>query len=629
MMAQLGSDFDEQLFKPELYELDSENDAQEQQLLPYPTWSPLGNMDDMKLPGPLSFVQSDWFLVVSGLVVAFNIMCMYIQVACSLSEEDRKILSKVNEVCLVFYTAEVVLRLLHFRGLFCRHAVDARWNVFDLVIVAAGIFDTWLQPALNHEADSNASVWLPLLRMIRVLRFLRVVKLLGVLFRSDLRWTESVAFASVVSAVIIFSVILMGLETDIQSPLWEPTNDLILLFFLFELTVNLRKQGCVHFFTSEDYVWNVLDLFIVVVGTMDQWVIKLFVVAVYGRQHSDELGNSLMLFRLLRMLRILRVLRLVKAVHPLYMLALGIAEAVQSMFWVLLLTLVALYASAIIITRIVLETGNQGTNDWLNDVPESARHHFRSVPDSMFTLFVLMNGEEWPDVMPLLDAAPSLKFMFVLFIIISTWALLSVMTGVVSDNMIYAREAQSQKDDALQGERRAKVHKALSDVFFASHGLADDRRLTPRDWQELLKVPFYAKKIMDVVPLVPKKDLLDMFSWLEADEADGKIEFQEVLRGVQTLAEPPSGKSLLQVDSEVKQRFSRLQHQVDNIDSNIMDLGDKVAESYDTLNNLMDELYELAGASVVNQPSLTPDSVCAKNSLEDPASASLTPSELT
>lgn len=31
-------------------------------------------------PGPLSFIQSDWFLVVSGIVVAFNIMCMYIQV---------------------------------------------------------------------------------------------------------------------------------------------------------------------------------------------------------------------------------------------------------------------------------------------------------------------------------------------------------------------------------------------------------------------------------------------------------------------------------------------------------------------------------------------------------------------
>eukprot|EP00439_Symbiodinium_sp_Y106_P035525 s9005_g4.t1 len=43
---------------------------------------------------------------------------------------------------------------------------------------------------------------------------------------------------TVVSAVIITSVILMGLETDIQSPLWEPINDLVLLFFLFELAAH-------------------------------------------------------------------------------------------------------------------------------------------------------------------------------------------------------------------------------------------------------------------------------------------------------------------------------------------------------------------------------------------------------
>ena len=62
----------------------------------------------------------------------------------------------------------------------------------------------------------------------------------------------------------------------------------------------------------------------------------------------------------------------------------------------------------------------------LKEVVHSAQHHFRTVPDSMFTLFVLMNGEdttgalgsafrceettgwtlqEWPDVMPLLDAS--------------------------------------------------------------------------------------------------------------------------------------------------------------------------------------------------------------------------------
>lgn len=614
----LVTEFDEQLFKPDLYELDVEADAQEQQLLPYPTWLPDVEGEDMRLPGPLSFVQSDWFLVVSGIIVALNIMCMYIQVSSDITKEDADALSKVNQVCLVFYTAEVIARMMHFGTHFCRHAVDARWNVFDFVIVAAGIMDTWVLPLMNYEVHKSSSYWLPLLRLLRVLRFLRVVKLLGVLFRSDLRWTESVAFASVVSAVILGSVVLMGLETDINSRIWEPVNDLVLLFFLFELIVNFHKLGCSGFFSSEDYVWNCLDLFIVVMGAMDQWVIRLFFVVMYGRHHSDELGNSLMLFRLLRMLRILRVLRLVKAIHPLYMLALGIAEAVQSMFWVLLLTLVALYASAIITTRIVRETAE------IEEVPDSARQLFRTVPDSMFTLLVLMNGEEWPDVMPLLDAFPSLKFMFVIFIIISTWALLSVMTGVVSDNMIYAREAQTRKDETLQGERRAKVQKALNDVFVASHGGSrDDKRLNDQDWQELLKVPFYAKKISDVVPTVPKKDLADMFAWLQA-EADGKVPFEEVLRGVHTLAEPPSGKSILQVDSEVKQRFSRLASQADYIEDCIMDMDEKVKESYASMHAMLDELIGISGV-VMTTSSMTPDSFVGAKASPEEESAAMTP----
>eukprot|EP00438_Fugacium_kawagutii_P013093 Skav213394 [mRNA] locus=scaffold797:458275:465694:- [translate_table: standard] len=123
--------------------------------------------------------------------------------------------------------AQALESAMHFGTLFCSHAVDARWNVFDFVIVSAGIVDTWVLPSMNYEAHKASSYWLPVLRLIRVLRFLRIVKLLGVLFRSDLRWTESVAFASVVSGVILGSVVLMGLETDINSRIWEPVNDLV------------------------------------------------------------------------------------------------------------------------------------------------------------------------------------------------------------------------------------------------------------------------------------------------------------------------------------------------------------------------------------------------------------------
>eukprot|EP00439_Symbiodinium_sp_Y106_P030173 s9005_g3.t1 len=114
----LSSDFDEQLFKPELYELESENDAQERpqesescsrtaaSALSHLVAGSAPGQEDMRLPGALGFIQSDWFLVLSGLVVAFNIMCLYIQVACDVTDEDAKVLENVNDTCLVLYTIE-------------------------------------------------------------------------------------------------------------------------------------------------------------------------------------------------------------------------------------------------------------------------------------------------------------------------------------------------------------------------------------------------------------------------------------------------------------------------------------------------------------------------------------------
>eukprot|EP00913_Durusdinium_trenchii_P018750 g17620.t1 len=104
------------------------------------------------------------------------------------------------------------------------------------------------------------------------------------------------------------------------------------------------------------------------------------------------------------------------------------------------------------------------------------------------------------------------------------------------------------------------------------------------------------------------------------------IEMCEVLRGVHTLAEPPSGKSLLQVDSEVKQRFARLANQADHIEECITDMDETVKASYATMHSLLDELIDISGV-MVRAPSMTPDSVGAKAS-PDEHSDSMT-SELT
>merc|ERR1719199_1757260 len=100
----------------------------------------------------------------------------------------------------------------------------------------------------------------------------------------------------------------------------------------------------------------------------------------------------MMLIRMLRLLRILRLLRLFRAFGPLHALAMCMTQAMQSVFWVLVLTTVAIYAVAILTTRMI---GHGLIFRDKNDIPVRKRDLFSNICNSMFTLFSVMNGEEW------------------------------------------------------------------------------------------------------------------------------------------------------------------------------------------------------------------------------------------
>merc|ERR1712185_628047 len=108
----------------------------------------------------------------------------------------------------------------------------------------------------------------------------------------------------------------------------------------------------------------------------------------------------MLMLRMARLLRILRLVHLIKAIPPLFTLMVGIMEALQGMTWVLVLTVVMLYAFAIIATHLLkLLSG---------ETKEVARSLFPSVPEAMFVFFLIMNGDQ-SIVEPLLHYMPSLK----------------------------------------------------------------------------------------------------------------------------------------------------------------------------------------------------------------------------
>merc|ERR1740133_545226 len=96
-----------------------------------------------------------------------------------------------------------------------------------------------------------------------------------------------------------------------------------------------------------------------------------------------------MMMRMLRLMRILRLAKLVKSVRPLYILVVSVCAAIQGVMWVLVLTLATLYAMAIFATKLI---GQGLMFQDLENVEDSTRFPFRSVSNSMFTLFRLMSG---------------------------------------------------------------------------------------------------------------------------------------------------------------------------------------------------------------------------------------------
>merc|ERR1719265_211557 len=155
-------------------------------------------------------------------------------------------------------------------------------------------------------------------------------------------------------------------------------------------------------------------------------IVKFLHVLLYKEPMDDQGGSAstfVMLLRIMRLFRILRLVRLLRAVKPLFRLLMGILEAIQAMLWVLALTVIILYACAILITSLV----GHGVIFSGGEVPEEASGLFSTVPESMFLLFKLMNDDQ--SVMdPILWSIPARAF-FVAFMVVTNWTILAVLTS--------------------------------------------------------------------------------------------------------------------------------------------------------------------------------------------------------
>ncbi|MFN3937583.1 MAG: ion transporter [Gemmobacter sp.] len=232
-------------------------------------------------------------------------------------------------------------------------------------------------------------------------------------------WLETDRVRNAIIGVIIFNAILLGMETsDTLMARWGglivTLDRLCLAIFTIEIAAKLYARG-LRFFQSG---WNVFDFLIVGISLM------------------PNTGT----FSVLRALRILRVLRVVSVAPRLRRVVEGFITALPGMGSVFLLMGIIFYIGAVMATKLF----GSSFPDWFGDLGNSA-----------YSLFQIMTLESWSMgiVRPVMEVYPYAWAFFVPFIMMTTFAVVNLLVGLIVNSMQDAHHAEEgQKTDAYRDE---------------------------------------------------------------------------------------------------------------------------------------------------------------------------------
>jgi len=232
------------------------------------------------------------------------------------------------------------------------------------------------------------------------------------------------------------------------------------------------------------------------------------------------------------------------------------------MFWVLVFMVMTLYSAAILCTRLigrgVIISDEMKENEEIRDIQAM----FTNVGESMFTLFGTMSSWSLVKLVPLFQEFPILRPMFVLFYVYSAWALLAVMTGVVSENMIAIREQMVKEDEQREEMRKTLVTQALMDLFREAD-MDNSGEVSREEFNAMIRSPELIRKITKNTHM-RVQDLQDLFEWLD-HEGKGTVTVTEFMLGFKWVNEPLRAKSLVKLQERIGQDLKRLETNVTTV----------------------------------------------------------------
>ncbi len=242
-------------------------------------------------------------------------------------------------------------------------------------------------------------------------------------------WTERI-----VMALIVVNAAILGLETSptamaMAGPLLLALDTIILAVFVVEIAARMLAHGW-KFFRDP---WSVFDFIVVGIALV------------------PATGN----LSVLRALRIIRALRLISAIKSMRRVVGGLLAAIPGMGSIVALLLLLFYVFSVMATKLFSTTFPQ----WFGTIGESA-----------YSLFQIMTLESWSMgiVRPVMEVYPYAWAFFVPFIMMTTFAVVNLLVGLIVNSMQDAHSAEevaqteSYRDEVL--DRLRTIEARLADT---------------------------------------------------------------------------------------------------------------------------------------------------------------------
>jgi voltage-gated sodium channel len=237
-------------------------------------------------------------------------------------------------------------------------------------------------------------------------------------------FVEDSKFQNFITVLIVLNAAALGLETD-KEIMRSIGNELILFdqlvltVFAVEIAIKLINRK-LEFFKNG---WNIFDFIIISIALVPS---------------SGSLS-------VLRALRIFRAMRLLSVVPSMRKVVQALFLAIPGIFSVGSIILLIFYVSSVLSTNFF----GDRFDEW-----------FGSVGRSMYSLFQIMTLESWSMgiVRPVMSVYPYSWIFFVIFILITSFAVMNLFIGIIVDAMQQQSYEEQHEDAEKRSAESSEIH---------------------------------------------------------------------------------------------------------------------------------------------------------------------------